>query len=416
MQQDAIRYLIAQYANGELTPAQEEELLQLLGAHNEAELISVLREMLEAESVNAAAIDPRALQASLQRVLMVDKLAEPVVPHRRAGRVVSVNRRRAWMAAAVCIIVAGAIAVFVMNKKKVIPEVAETAPAQYDVQPGGNKAILTLANGQQIVLDSATNGQLVQQGGAQVVKEEGSLKYEAGGMKPEVVYNMLSTPKGGQYKLILPDGSKVWLNAASSIRYPAAFPGNERSVEITGEVYFEVTKNQHKPFRVHFPNGEVEVLGTHFNINAYDDEASSKTTLLEGKVKIVNRQTVNVKRETVQQSERDEQSAILKPGEQASLSHTSQTSQSILVQTVDTAEITAWTNGLFVFHNQDLETIMRQISRWYDVQVSYEKKPVGETIVGTIPRSVPVSKVLHLMELTGLVHFKIEGKKIIVLP
>jgi ferric-dicitrate binding protein FerR (iron transport regulator) len=257
MQQDAIRYLIAQYANGELTPAQEEELLQLLGAHNEAELISVLREMLEAESVNAAAIDPHALQASLQRVLMVDKPAEPVVPRRRAGRVVSVNRRRAWMAAAVCIIVAGAIAVFVMNKRKVIPEVAETAPAQYDVQPGGNKAILTLANGQQIVLDSATNGQLVQQGGAQVVKEEGSLKYEAGGMKPEVVYNMLSTPKGGQYKLILPDGSKVWLNAASSIRYPAAFPGNERSVEITGEVYFEVTKNQHKPFRVHFPNGEV---------------------------------------------------------------------------------------------------------------------------------------------------------------
>jgi ferric-dicitrate binding protein FerR (iron transport regulator) len=399
MQHDAIRYLLEQYANGKLTPSGEEELLQLLGADNETDLIPVLREMIEAESVNANAIDPDTLQASLQQVLMVDKPAPPVMPRMRGTRVLSVNRRWAWMAAAVCIIIAGAIAVYVMNKKKAVPEVAKTAPAQNDVQPGGNKAILTLANGQQIVLDSAANGNLAQQGGAQVVKEEGSLRYEAGSTKPETAWNMLSTPRGGQYKLVLPDGSKVWLNAASSIRYPAVFTGNERSVEITGEVYFEVTKNQHKPFRVHFPNGEVEVLGTHFNINAYDDEASSKTTLLEGKVKVSS--VVN------------SEWSIIKPGEQAI---TSSNSPLTIDHSPDLDQVTAWTNGLFIFRNQDIETIMRQISRWYDVQITYDRRVKNEKMVATISRSVPVSKVLHLLELTGLVHFKIEGKKILVLP
>ena len=266
--------------------------MQLLGSENETELVNVLKSMLEAESENAIAIDPETIQPSLQKILQVDKETT------RSGKVKAIYRYWGWAAAAVFIIIAGAIVVYTTGKKKTAPETVQTVPAKTDVQPGGNKAILTLANGQRIVLDSAVNGMLVQQGSAQVIKSGEGLKYEVGGQKSEVggqksevAYNTLSTPKGGQYRLMLPDGSKVWLNAASSIRYPATFTGNERSVDITGEAYFEVApirlrSGQKKPFRVHFSRGVVEVLGTHFNVNAYDDEGATKTTLLEGSVKV----------------------------------------------------------------------------------------------------------------------------------
>jgi len=400
MQNDTIRYLIAQYVNGELTPAQQEELLQLLGTENETELINTLRSMMEAESEHAIAIAPETLQHSLQQVLSADKATTP-----ERGRVKTIYRYWGWAAAAVCIIIAGAIAVFVSNKKNATPETVQNVPDKSDVQPGGNKAILTLANGQHIVLDSAANGTLAQQGSAQVVKEAGELKYEAGssGEKPEIAYNILSTPKGGQYRLVLPDGSKVWLNAASSIRYPATFASNERSVHITGEAYFEVTKNKSKPFRVHFGNGVVEVLGTHFNVNAYNDEDIIKTTLLEGSVKV---------RSDIGNQQSD--SLILQPGQQDIFYPYVHVSR--IKKDIDTEETVAWINDLFIFRDQDLESIMRQISRWYDVQVTYDKNVKNEKIVATISRNVPLSKVLHLLELTGTVHFKMDGKKIVVLP
>jgi transmembrane sensor len=348
--------------------------------------------------------------------LAVDKASPVATPRLPAPG----YRRLAWMAAAVFLAVAGGVAFYWISKNDKNIKTVASVPYKNDVLPGGNKAILTLANGQQIALDSAANGMLVLQGGAQVTKEGDGLKYdespksEAGSQKSEdIAYNILSTPRGGQYKLVLPDGSKVWLNAASSIKYPTVFIGNERRVEISGEAYFEVAKLQGKKFIVSINRGaEVEVLGTHFNINAYNDEAVIKTTLLEGKVKVKPEGDSHRDRNPTSDL-RLPTSVFLNPGEQAMISSAN---HPIDVAEVDTDEIVAWTNGMFIFRDQDIQTIMRQISRWYDVQISYEKTMVKEKFNATIPRSVPVSKVLHLLEMTEQVHFKIEGKKIIVQP
>jgi transmembrane sensor len=281
-----------------------------------------------------------------------------------------------------------------------------------DVAPGGNKALLTLGDGSAIVLDGAANGQLAQQGSSRVNKtKDGELKYVAGNQGSAITYNTLSTPRGGQYQLVLPDGSKVWLNAASSIRFPTAFVGNERKVEITGEAYFEVAtlrlrSGQRMPFIVNIlpstggvGGGLVEVLGTHFNINAYDDEDAMKTTLLEGKVKVSDQQSAG-------------QFAILKPGEQVSISHSSQLSQPITVQT---ESVMAWKNGLFHFENADLKTVMRQLSRWYDIEVEYTGAVKNEPLFMEVPRNTNLSDVLKVIETTANLKLRMEGKKVTVL-
>ena len=393
MQKDAIRYLIGQYMNDELTAQQQAELLQLLGRQQETELIDVLREMMEAESVTGLAVDAETMQASLQRVLAADKAGTP----ERPGRLVNGIRWR-WVAAAACLLVVGVAGYLLLHKKEQLPVAA-------DVQPGSNKAILTLGNGKQIVLDSTGNGLLAQDGNAQVMKERGSLKYEsAAGSKSATAYNTLTTPRGGEFKLILPDGSKVWLNAASSLRYPTAFTGNSREVELEGEGYFEVAKNAAKPFHVKTSNQDIEVVGTHFNVNAYKDEETIKTTLLEGRVKVGRRQ----------RAEGKEQSVVLKPGEQVVSPGVN--SPFTIDHSPDLDAAIAWTSGQFLFREQRIENIMKQISRWYNVDVAFAGKPTQEGFTATIPRNVPVSKVLRYLELTTLVHFKIDDKKITVLP
>jgi hypothetical protein len=408
MNKDTVRYLIGQYMNDALTAEQQEELLQLLGHQNETELITVLRDMMETASAQALAVDAGVMQASLQRILDADK----AVQHEQPARVVTMGRRWRWIAAAACFIGLSVTAYLLFNKKDTVPEKRVSVSYENDVQPGGDKAVLTLANGKQIVLDSAANGKLAQEGSTQISKDGESLTYDAGSAGSEVTYNLLSTPNGGQYKLTLPDGSKVWLNAASSIKYPTAFAGRERRVEISGEVYFEVMKNAKMPFRVQLPagKGEVEVLGTRFNVNAYNDEETAKTTLLEGKVKVRQWSMVNG-----QSASADAAAAVvLKPGQQAVLSRA--LSPLTIDHSPDLEQVIAWTNGMFIFRDQRIENIMRQLSRWYDVEVSYSKGPITEGFNATIPRNVPVSKVLRLLELTTLVHFKIEGKKITVLP
>jgi ferric-dicitrate binding protein FerR (iron transport regulator) len=290
-----------------------------------------------------------------------------------------------------------------------------------------------LADGTTVVLDNASNGMLAQQNNVQVVKsKDGELKYQpamAGTMGNRfrkagtITYNMLSTPRGGQYMIVLPDGSKAWLNAASSIKYPTAFMGNERRVEITGEVYFEVkpvtsrqvgtgSKGEQEkiPFVVKIVTptgngGEVEVLGTHFNVNAYDDEGAVKTTLLEGKVKVVKRETENGKRE-----KDNEFAAVLKPGEQAVIAAHSPLT---IDHSPDLESVMAWKNGLFQFNNVTIETVMRQVARWYDVQVVYERDASKDLFRGKIYRNTDMSQLLKILELSGA-HFKIEGKKVIV--
>jgi hypothetical protein len=417
MQKDAIRFLIGQYMNDELTAQQQVELLQLLGRHEESELIDVLREMMEEGPVTDGAVDAEAMQASLQRVLAADKAIEPALP----GRLVTMRSTWRWVAAAACLLTVGIAGYVLLNKKSTtIPVTAAAGPYKNDVQPGGRKAMLTLGNGQQIILDSAANGLLAQEGNARVRKEGSGLRYESaiGNRESAITYNTLSTPRGGEYKLILPDGSKVWLNAASSIRYPTAFTGHERKVDLTGEAYFEVAKDAAKPFHVKTGSQDIEVLGTHFNVNAYKDEESIKTTLLEGRVKVGSRQWAvgsGEKAEGRGQRVEKEQSVVLKPGEQAELIADSRLTIHEK-SNVNIEEVLAWKNGRFLFDNASIESIMKQISRWYNVEVTFAGKPTQEGFTASIPRNVPVSKVLRYLELTTLVHFKIDGNRITVLP
>ena len=269
-----------------------------------------------------------------------------------------------------------------------------------DIAPGSDKAVLTLADGSEIILDNAQTGTLTQQGNTKIILlDAGQLAYNTHGTKAngEVLYNTISTPKGGQYQIVLADGSKVWMNAASSLRFPTAFAGKQRNVELTGEAYFEVAKNAAMPFNVQVNDLNVQVLGTHFNVMAYNDENVIKTTLLEGAVK-VTKGTV---------------AGLLKPGQQAKMD---KDAGNIKIATADVEETMAWKNGLFLFNNDDIKTIMRQISRWYDVNISFEGNIPAKNFTWQISRNTNVSQVLKMLELTKEVHFKITGKNIVVMP
>jgi ferric-dicitrate binding protein FerR (iron transport regulator) len=303
------------------------------------------------------------------------------------------------------------------------PDVTTAAVIKNDVAPGGNKALLTLADGSTIVLDNAANGVVAEEGNATVVKlKNGQLVYktdkdQAAGKAGEISYNTLSTPKGGEYKIILPDGSEVWLNAESSITYPTAFNAKERKVQVTGEAYFEVAKlvtakeGKRVPFLVDIKNkktgsnmGQVQVLGTHFNINAYDDEKVVKTTLLEGKVKVVKRETANGK----------ENSITLNPGEQAVVEPHSPLA---INHSPVVGQVMAWKNGVFHFENADIQTVMRQLSRWYDVEVVYKRDiEKDDPLHFEVKRNTNLSDVLKVLNLAGGAKFSIDDeKKIIVL-
>jgi ferric-dicitrate binding protein FerR (iron transport regulator) len=278
-----------------------------------------------------------------------------------------------------------------------------------DIKPGGNQAILTLADGTKIVLDKAAEGALARQGNTTVIKlDDGRLAYNMQTVSQipttKILYNTLSTPRGGQYRVTLPDGTLVWLNASTSLKFPTAFTGNERKVEIKGEAYFEVAKNEAMPFIVTAENSEIKVLGTHFNVSAYADDKVMKTTLLEGSVELSIAKRAG--------SETVPATIKLQPGQQAQLDETN----ILKVVEADTEEATAWKNGFFIFNNEDVESIMRKITRWYDVKVIYENKDENMRFTGNISRAENVSEVLRVLELTEIVHFKIEGKTITVLP
>jgi len=307
--------------------------------------------------------------------------------------------RRLWsrvmpygIAASVIIIVGLFVLKPFSKKGSKDPGIVIANPA--DITPGGNKAYLTLADGRKIVLDSAANGVLASEGGVGISKVDGQIIYAGGQSELGItLYNTVNTPKGGQYRLTLSDGSNVWLNAASSIHYPVTFSGNERVVTILGEAYFEVAKNAAKPFRVKVNDAVVEVLGTHFAINAYPDEPIMRTILKKGSVKVSN----------------NKKGAILKPGQEAQLNQQGD----IAIVSANLDEALAWKNGKFLFDHAPIENIMRQAARWYDAEIVYENKPT-DLFTAEVSRDVPVSKLLRYLELTNQVHFKIENKKIIV--
>ncbi|NOW98066.1 FecR family protein [Mucilaginibacter sp. SG564] len=275
-----------------------------------------------------------------------------------------------------------------------------SADAKRPVMPGNNKATLTLADGSNIDLTDSRKGLLSKQGSVVIGKSgEGEIVYnakEGEARSTAALFNMISTPRGGQYQVVLSDGTKVWLNAASSIKFPTVFTGHERKVELTGEAYFEVAKNKDRPFKIAVEQMSIEVLGTHFDVDAYKDEGVIKTTLLEGAVKLVT----------------GNHQAYLKPGQQATLNQ----QQSFNIGSVNTEEAVAWKNGYFIFNNENIQSIMKKISRWYDVEVVYNGKVDERDFGGTVSRFDSVAEVLKSLELTGTVHFKIEGRKIIVMP
>jgi len=264
--------------------------------------------------------------------------------------------------------------------------------------PGGNHAILTIAGGGKIVLDNASNGLLTKQGTTSVVKlSDGKLAYNGSTEKASTTeYNTISTPRGGQYQVELPDGTNIWLNSASSLKFPTAFNRKDRSVELEGEAYFEVAQNASMPFYVTANGVRVNVLGTKFNVNAYTDEPNAKITLLQGSVKV----------------QVDQAGSLLKPGQQARVV----AGKIDLIKKADLDEAMAWKNGKFHFNNASIETVMRQLSRWYDIEeVRYEGARTANTFTGDIDRDYSISDALKILELSN-VHFRIEDKKIMVLP
>jgi transmembrane sensor len=274
----------------------------------------------------------------------------------------------------------------------------------HELLPGSNKAVLSLSDGSQIILNSAEDGVLSNQNGVTATKTtDGSVIYNNTSSSASQLMNSISTPKGGQYQVILSDGTSVWLNAGSKLTYPVAFSGNNRNVTLAGEAYFEVAKDTKRPFQVITNQQQITVLGTHFNISAYQDDAETKTTLLEGKVSV---------RQTGSSTDR-----TLAPGEQAT-SISGNKKSAIQVTRIDTDEAIAWQKGYFQFQDEDLESVLRKISRWYDVDIYYAESriPSGLYFNGTISKYKNASQVLKKLELTGGVHFQIEGRRIIVMP
>lgn len=389
----ALIKLFKRYLAKECSAEEEETFLSFLEDKENAPLF---RELIEEEL--QAAVDPEfkelpEVKAELWRVKanLISEMGEQEVDE-------PVSKSRLWLkVAAVLVLCAGVVFFTTQTKKRELLA---------DVAPGGNKATLTLADGSKVLLDSAVNGEIIKQSGVMVSKAaDGQLVYTiqervVHGEPKKMLTNTVSTPRGGQYQINLPDGTRVWLNAASELKFPLSFAGlKERRVSLTGEAYFEVKKNAAKPFIVASDRQVVQVLGTHFNVNSYKDDANTKTTLLEGAVKV----------QSLKGGRPDE--AILKPGQQARIGSAS---RAISVATVDPLAEIAWKKGQFFFENEPIENIMKEVSRWYDVDIVYKDDFAGKTVWGSVTRYGNVSKVLSILELTGGIHFKIEGRRITV--
>jgi transmembrane sensor len=317
-------------------------------------------------------------------------------------RIVALWPKLKYIAIACTVFLCIGIGLYYFSTGQKQPILAENKGFKNNILQGGNKAVLKLADGSEIILDAAKVGKLAEQEHTSIYKEkDGQLVFDASALNGKdqtagITYNSLATPRGGQYMLKLPDGTKVWLNSASSLRFPTTFSGKERMVELTGEGYFEVTKDKTKPFRVKTANQTVEVLGTHFNVNAYPEEPAVVTTLLEGSVKLAKSGTDEVQ--------------FLKPGQQARLTNI------FTLHEVDPDAFVDWKDGYFKFSRENIQSIMRKVSRWYDVDVVYEGTLTKEGFVGTVPRSKNIKELLDALKLTGLMNYKIEGSQVIITP
>ncbi len=355
-----------------------------------------LKDMLKIEFDNNVN-NPQPINSFLSRKILEQVHQNIGFPEQEEPKIVRLWFKRIAVAAAIIGILSYGAWFFVgKNKADIIARNHKSHTFKNDVGPATEKAVLALADGSKLMLDKVKNGTIISQGGVNVLKTTGKVAYNPVNNINATAFNTLTTPRGGHYQVELPDGTEVWLNAASSIRYPTFFIGNKRVVEITGEAYFEVAKNKNMPFIVKVNHSEVRVYGTHFNVMAYNDESAVKTTLLEGSVKCTSANS----------------SCMLKPGEQAELEKDGEYK---VTTAADVNDAVAWKNGLFHFEDDDIETVMRQISRAYNVDVVYNKK-TNDHFFAEIPLNSQLSDVLTILDKTGKVHFDIKGRQIIVNP
>ncbi|HWW38024.1 FecR family protein [Pedobacter sp.] len=397
-----VKELLELMSSGNCTKQQEDAFMEWLSSADKSEFLTVLswwEEMLEQRNDHGNA--DAGLISRIEHGL--NHIETPVIPFQEKKQEPQRRSFKVALAIAASLLTVLSAALFFYYTKNNAPVYHQISRSQIsnDIKPGGNKAVLTLGDGTKVDLNNVHAGGVVaNQAGIRIVKnKDGQLVYNVVSNKaPNTagLYNTIQTPLGGQYQVNLPDGSRVWLNAASSLRYPVNFDGNERSVELTGEGYFEVAKNKEKPFKVQTKNQVVEVLGTHFNINSYEEEDHTKTSLLEGSVSVrslINKKTI-----------------VLIPGQQAQLND-----YTMHVKEVDVNEVASWKDGYFVFNNESAATVMRKIARWYNLEVIYENNIGNIDFAGSVARYQNVSEIIKTLELTGLVHFKLEGRKLTVI-
>jgi len=370
--------LYEKHLNGSATA---EELDELLKYQDEFEMYIVSKDD-----------NPADYEESKHRILA--KL-EDSTGHSKVRRITQKTR---WWSAAAAVFLLVAFGLYFLKKQTPTDNDNNLVAAAHNIKPGTNKATLTLANGKTLVLTDALNGQLANEAGVKIDKtKDGEIVYVAANENTSeraVPYNILSTKRSEQFQVILPDGSHVWLDAESSLKYPVTFQGNQRVVELTGQGYFEVSHNASMPFIVKTNRTDVQVLGTHFNVAAYDDDANAKTTLLEGSVRIRSNGAA----------------ALLKPGEQAVLDNNGHLTVN---NSVDVNREVAWKNGLFDFKKAGIEEIMAKATRWYDIDVKYEGKVPPTKLTGRISRNVDISGLLGILQFEGI-KLRVEGKSVIV--
>jgi transmembrane sensor len=394
---DEIRELAARWMDGTITP---EEKVRFDAWYN-------AQDFSELELVDHWAAGPEEIEAHILQKLQTSLWETKGGTVRTIAPTPQFRRSRRLIAAASVLLLVGAGSYFFYFRNKEVGASAGTTGqmAANDVAPGHYGAVLTLSDGSRVVLDSAGNKHIATQGGSQVLMQNGAVVYdkekavsgtEAIDPSAATVYNTMSTPRGRQFQVILPDGSHVWLNAASTLRYPTVFAGDQRTVELSGEAYFEIVKDAKKPFVVSVRGMHVQVLGTAFNLMAYPDETAVNTTLVTGAVRVVN--TKN--------------SLILDPDQQASLPDSA---GRFTVSKPNLKVVLAWKDGRFRFDGAKITAIMRQIARWYDVDIEYSGEPPANEFNGSISRAEYAQKILDALERTGNVHFSLEGKKIIVM-
>lgn len=381
MSQHQLEYYLDRLAEGSITKEEWKILHELAMRPEHADAFATVLDQQLATLAANGAVYPDVI-ANVQQGVQQQIIRE------KGLRLVS--RRFLRYAAAIILLASAATGFLMWNNGQKNPV------QQADVAPGGARAVLTLGDGTTIVLDDAADGRLAQQGGAFIVKlSNGQIAYNTNSASSSVgLINKISTPKGGQYQITLPDGTKAWLNAASSITFPSMFKADKRKIQIEGEVYLEVAKDESKPFIVEVKERlNVEVLGTSFNINSYADEGNIKTTLLEGRVRV---------------SPPAGPSVTLRPGQQAIAAAT--------LKVIDHANIdqaVAWKNGIFSFQNTDIRQVMKELERWYDIQVKYEGDIPRRQFGGQLSRDLKLSQIIQILS-DMEVKFKIEGKTLIV--